>query len=110
MLFGCVLPQLKVEHAPDPSTILWENLGTGLWNRIARRLFTTVLSILLVFVSFLLLCWASYQQKKAIKQGGSTLCPGTPVTMANVTANPGPCVCRDACCMFTHTIFAAIAW
>jgi hypothetical protein len=88
---------LKVVRAPEPSTILWENLGSSLANRFARRAFTTALSAALLFASFALLWWASYQQKAASKTGGDNLCPATPVTVANVTLNPGllHCYCKE---------------
>lgn len=87
-------PQLKVVRAPEPSTVLWEHLSVSKCERMGRRLLTTILSLVLVFGSFLLLAWASYQQKLAANSGGNSPCPAYAVSQANVTANPGaPAVC-----------------
>lgn len=54
-------PQPKT--APDPSLILWENLGVGRLNRFCRQVFVYILSFLIVSGSFAAIIY-SYQLKE----------------------------------------------
>lgn len=78
--------QLVVNRAPDPSTILWEHLGASRCERFSRRVLTTSVTLALIALSFLLLWWASYEQKVTNDKGGEQSCNGTVFTAANVTA------------------------
>ena len=45
---------LIVENAPEPSTIIWENLNTSLTEKWSRRAMSTVIASLLIIFSFVL--------------------------------------------------------
>ena len=85
--------RLQVDAAPDPSTILWENLGTRGTERLCRRAVTSFLSLLLVFGSFCFLVWASYSQAEAEEEGGVNQCPDAAVTQAQAQADPSVLHC-----------------
>nr|CCA18997.1 conserved hypothetical protein [Albugo laibachii Nc14] len=53
---------LQVIPAPEPSNILWENLETSNFDRFFRRLLTTLITILLLFVSFAIISAAQTAQ------------------------------------------------
>jgi hypothetical protein len=56
--------RLRVTQAPDPSTILWENLGYTKASKGCRKLLTTVAAMLAIFLSVVATFWATdFQQK-----------------------------------------------
>lgn len=70
---GNILP--RVYEAPEPSTIIWENLHYRLGNRLCRRLFTTVASLFLVAISLVIIFGAKYLQETSFDNGAEeTLC------------------------------------
>lgn len=69
--------RLLVRDAPEPSTIIWENLGYKYSDRFCRRAFTTILSLLLIVVSFVVILGAEVLQVKATNEsnGQERECP-----------------------------------
>lgn len=53
---------LQITSAPDPSNILWENLETTNLERFFRRLLTTLITILLLLISFAIISAAQTAQ------------------------------------------------
>ena len=54
--------RIKVEQAPEPSDIIWKNLGVSTFKLLKRRTYTYVASILLLILSFIaVLLLKSYQ-------------------------------------------------
>ena len=54
--------KIRVEQAPEPSDIIWQNLGESTFNLIKRRVYTYTASTLLLFLSFIVvLMLKSYQ-------------------------------------------------
>ncbi len=51
---------LHVQRAPEPSVILWENLGYNWMDRTCRRILTTLGSFLLIFISLSMIFAAKY--------------------------------------------------
>ena len=81
-LCGCVPREvllrgkiLRVERAPEPSTIIWENLRYKQAERFARRFLTTMATLLLVVLSVLICFGAKVLQEQVRSEGGSALCP-----------------------------------
>jgi hypothetical protein len=68
-VFGTV--PLEVRDAPDPSTIIWENLSVGPCEQGTRRTFTTITALALLVGSFVALYFASLA--KASLTSGQTL-------------------------------------
>lgn len=56
--------RLRISPAPAPNSILWENLHKGRCERFFRKLFTSLVAIIVVVVSFILLMIASYYQSQ----------------------------------------------
>eukprot|EP00753_Platysulcus_tardus_P022558 PLAT9771.1.p1 GENE.PLAT9771.1~~PLAT9771.1.p1 ORF type:complete len:1198 (+),score=594.86 PLAT9771.1:165-3596(+) len=50
--------KLTVERAPEPSDIVWENLEVSSLQRGLRRAITTLVTFILLIVSFLIIFWA----------------------------------------------------
>ncbi len=68
---------LRVRHAPEPSVIIWENLGHTHSDRYRRRVLTTFGSLLLVFISLVMIFSSKYLEETAGNNGSSQseLCP-----------------------------------
>lgn len=68
---------LKVRTAPEPSVIIWENLMFSMYERMKRRCFTTLSTLLLVIVSIVMIFSSKYLQQRATNNGSSTMtsCP-----------------------------------
>jgi len=49
---------LKVEEAIDPSLILWENLGSSIFERRLRMLFTSFLCLIILIITCLINLYA----------------------------------------------------
>ncbi len=69
---GC---RLKLERSPEPSTIIWENLGYSRWSRLKRRLLTWSFSILLLLFSAVTSFTDRAVQQSAQNHGGNAPCP-----------------------------------
>lgn len=48
----------KPKTAPDPSLILWQNLGVSKLNRFCRQVFIYALSFLIIAVSFAVIIYS----------------------------------------------------
>ncbi len=67
---------LKCWEAPEPSTIIWENLGYSHTHRNRRFAFTTCISLLLIFISIVMIFASKYvQTRTGGASGGTSLCP-----------------------------------
>lgn len=66
---------LKVDSAPEPSTVIWENLSYPLVVRTLRRALTTCAAVLLLVVSICICFGAKALQQQVTTKGGSGLCP-----------------------------------
>lgn len=53
---------LKVELAPEPSDIIWENLEYSTKDRVLRKLYSYFISILLIIISFSIVVGLNYLQ------------------------------------------------
>lgn len=67
--------KLRVKKAPEPSTIIWENLQYGFWKRKCRNLVTTVLALFLVLTTVFMASSSTTLQTKALNEAGYELCP-----------------------------------
>lgn len=67
--------KLRVKKAPEPSTILWENLEYGFWKREGRRAVTTALALLLVLLTVFMAASSTMLQTQALNEAGYELCP-----------------------------------
>jgi len=59
--------RLRVTQAPDPSTIVWENLGFTKANKGCRKFLTTVVAMLAILLSVVATFWATDFQQKMLK-------------------------------------------
>ena len=66
---------LKAGSAPEPSTVIWENLSYPLAVRTMRRVLTTCAAVLLLVVSICICFGAKALQQQVTTKGGSGLCP-----------------------------------
>eukprot|EP01036_Dinobryon_divergens_P028342 gene28342-37274_t len=68
--------KLKVEDAPEPSTIIWENLSYNWYSRILRRCLTVVMSLLLILVSLVTIFCSKYfsETTSGSSSGSKELC------------------------------------
>ena len=67
--------KLKFNRAPEPSTIIWENLRFSFKERILRRTITTFLALLLILVSVVCTYTAKVLQDRSTTSSGTVLCP-----------------------------------
>jgi len=67
--------KLKFNRAPEPSTIIWENLRFSFKERILRRTITTFLALLLILVSVVCTYTAKVLQDRSTTTSGTALCP-----------------------------------
>ena len=68
--------ELRMVRAPEPSTIIWENLRYNLKQRMGRRNLTTALALLLILISVVCTYVAKILQDRNQVTSGSALCPG----------------------------------
>ena len=59
--------RLKVEQAPEPSTIIWENLEYSTPSRVGRKFLTTSVALLAIFLSIMLTFLARDFKDKVLK-------------------------------------------
>ena len=69
--------RLRVKKAPEPSTIMWENLETTQVDRNARKSITSIVAFLAIFLSVLFTFHARSVQEDAMESGGTKECPNT---------------------------------
>eukprot|EP01038_Epipyxis_sp_PR26KG_P011217 gene11217-15051_t len=69
--------RIHLMEAPEPSTIIWENLGYSTSNRSGRRMLTTLLTLLFVIFSLIIIFGSKILQTRAFSTNNSaeTLCP-----------------------------------
>jgi hypothetical protein len=72
--FDGLVPYIK--EAPEPSTIIWENLRYGNANRFWRGVFTYTVTAVLLFISVVVTLGAKYLQDSTAAQAGRKgVCP-----------------------------------
>lgn len=68
--------RIRVYPSPEPSTIIWENYGYGIFNRLFRRFLTTILAFFLIFLSVVVTFGTKYFEVTGSTSSDSTvLCP-----------------------------------
>ena len=67
--------RLNVKRAPEPSTLIWENMQASWKDRTLRRIMTTVFALCTVLLSLFTTFGAKVLQNKATLSGGTSLCP-----------------------------------
>jgi hypothetical protein len=67
--------KLKVRQAPEPSTILWENLEYSNFERLRRKGTTTAIAFVMIFFSVIFTFFARDVQETALDKGGLEECP-----------------------------------
>lgn len=69
---------LVVNHAPEPSVILWENLQYSYYERWKRRGVTIILSLFFIIITLAMIFSSKYLQEKASNNGykSASVCPG----------------------------------
>lgn len=66
--------RLKVEQAPEPSTIMWENLEYSTSSRYFRKFLTTIVALLAIFLS-IMITFLARDFKDKVLQYASMPCP-----------------------------------
>ena len=59
---------LKVKRAPEPSTIVWENMDTSHCERFARQIVSLVVTLVLLFACVILFAFGQAQRKGLSQQ------------------------------------------
>uniref|UniRef100_H3GHA1 CSC1/OSCA1-like cytosolic domain-containing protein n=1 Tax=Phytophthora ramorum TaxID=164328 RepID=H3GHA1_PHYRM len=68
--------RLRFRPAPDPTDIIWENLHHPFFERVFRQLIVALITLAVLFVSFLLIFAAKEQKTKLERQfGRPSSCP-----------------------------------
>ncbi|KAK1947929.1 hypothetical protein P3T76_000219 [Phytophthora citrophthora] len=68
--------RLRFRPAPDPTDIIWENLHYPFCERVCRQLFVALITLAVLFLSFVLIFLAKEQKSKLERQfGRPTSCP-----------------------------------
>eukprot|EP00903_Cladosiphon_okamuranus_P006559 g6407.t1 len=67
--------RIRVEEAPEPSTILWENYGYRRCELWTRRTATFLIGASFLTLSIGMSIYALYQNQRAESQGGTAECP-----------------------------------
>jgi len=62
--------KVKVKRAPEPSDVLWENLGFSANQKLKRKIFTTIMAGILVTLSFGIIIAISWSQNHILKKIG----------------------------------------
>ena len=67
--------RLHVERSPEPSIIIWENLGYTDYHRFRRRVITWIISIILLVLSAIATFSSRAFEQRAQNSGGDVDCP-----------------------------------
>ena len=67
--------KLTIFRAPEPSTIIWENLKYTQWQRFWRRTLTSWTCTMILLLSIMICFGAKTVQEQVKTAGGSDLCP-----------------------------------
>jgi len=67
--------KIRVKKAPEPSTIMWENLETSNAERNKRKALTSFVAFLAIFISVVFTFHARDIQQTAMDEGGTSECP-----------------------------------
>jgi len=67
--------KIKVKKAPEPSTIMWENLETSRGERSKRKALTSMVAFIAIFFSVWFTFHARDIQQEALEAGGVMECP-----------------------------------
>ncbi|TYZ65544.1 hypothetical protein PybrP1_007721 [[Pythium] brassicae (nom. inval.)] len=68
--------RLRFRPAPDPTDIVWENLHYPYWSRLLRQLIVALVTLAVLFASFVLIFLAKLQKTKVEREfGRPTSCP-----------------------------------
>jgi len=62
--------KIKLKRAPEPTDVLWENLGFTSSQKLKRKIFTTIMAAVLVILSFALIIAISWSQNDILKTIG----------------------------------------
>lgn len=66
---------LKLSQAPEPSTIIWENMKYCNWSKLWRRVLTTLLALALIFISTAItIACKAYQQENLSSTDAGMAC------------------------------------
>jgi len=63
--------KMRVFEAPEPSDILWSNLGQGFWSVIVTRLLTYLGSLVILLLAFILITAIKIAQKEILETHAS---------------------------------------
>lgn len=66
---------IDVNHAVDPSLLIWENLQYNVWERTASSGGTFIVAIILIAITVIVTFATKYLQQLAISSAGTALCP-----------------------------------
>lgn len=65
---------VSITQAPAPSNIIWKNLPISKSSQCGRQMFTGFLTVVLLAISFVLLWFASYQQREFSVESSTAVC------------------------------------
>jgi hypothetical protein len=77
--------RIVVHRAPEPSTVLWQNLNISATQQTVRQTFTGIAAFLLILCSFAFIVFASMKNTEFAVSGFELFCRGG--------GGGGPCVC-----------------
>ncbi|GMH83627.1 hypothetical protein TrVE_jg11384 [Triparma verrucosa] len=80
--------KLVVKSAPEPSEIIWENLGIGFFSRVIRLTFTSIFTLAMLAASFILIYRGRVAQEEAALKYPEAECSNyiiEPVPNKNIT-------------------------
>ena len=66
--------KINAKPAPEPSTILWENLSVSYYDRLWRKCQTTCLALVAILVSVVVAFYARSYQQTIMAEGGTGEC------------------------------------
>jgi hypothetical protein len=78
---------LEFKQAPNPGTILWENLNLSPLNRLGRRLFTLLVVVVCLGFSAAIISVAKTQDQDMKRQFPPTVCPAERITEARLRSD-----------------------
>jgi hypothetical protein len=67
--------RLHIADAPEPSTIIWENLNFTKYQRFQRRSRTAIIAAILILISLLARILSTVVERSANTSAGESLCP-----------------------------------
>ena len=93
--------KLQVRSAPEPKNVKWINLHTSDAERFARRMVTTLLTVMLLATSFVVIYTAKLQKQEfSANVPKTSLCSELPGVLSGQTLRPRPMDSDAACAAF----------